>query len=289
MEILNTYGAHFRESSPDTTITPQMLELEEKIKSLGFSPVRTGGFNETYPTVNALAITLKNGHPLFLNLQNSYANRQKGYINFSLIMPANMRQCFIVTAKKASQLTEPKNCGVKTLTAKKLNAIVDYYSGILRAAILEANAGRALLAEWRERLKNSGFNVYESSVKAQGLDNLNVEVDSPARSFRLTISASSDHAFVRQLISYNGGFSWDQFLKLAAFDEEKSWFCVDFTGLNFVHHGFLIFGSLRAVNLWCSENEKIIGACGFIVNKRAEGATSGLIINDVYKRKVLAI
>lgn len=289
METLKTYGAAWAQSENDTPCTSSILELETKLLALGFSPLRIGGRNHTRPMVDTLAIEMPNGHPLFINLQNSFANRQKGYIHFFCTMPANAKQGFICDAQEKSALVAPNNCSTKTLTTKKLNAIIEHHNAVLTAALTAANSGRALVAEWRERVKNSGLKVYESSVKAQGLDNVNLEVESKQRTFRITIGGSSDHPFISQTIGYNGAFSWDQFLKLCEFDEVKSWHLVDFTGLNFGQHGFLIFGSSRAVNSWCAENEKALGACGFIVNERREGSTCGHIIDDVCKRKVVAL
>lgn len=266
METLKTYGAAWAQSENDTPCTPAILELENKLLTLGFSPLRIGGRNHTHPVVDTLAIELPNGHPLFINLQNSFANRQKGYIHFFCTMPANAKQGFICDAQEKSALVAPNNCSTKTLNAKKLNAIIEHHNAVLSAALTAADSGRAMVAQWRERVKNSGLKVYESSVKAQGLDNVNLEVESAQRNFRLTIGGSSDRAFMSQTIEYNGAFSWDQFLKLCEFDEVKSWFHVDFTGLNYVHGGFRVFGSSRAVKLWCAENEKTIGAIGFIVN-----------------------
>lgn len=271
METLKTYGAAWAQSKNNAPCTPAISELENKLLTLGFSPLRIGGRNHTHPMVDTLAIELPNGHPLFINLQNSFVNRQKGYIHFFCTMPANAKQGFICDAQEKSALVAPSNCSIKTLTAKKLGAVIEYHDAILSAALHEAYAGRALVAEWRERVKNSGLKVYESSVKAQGLDNLNIEVESPRRTFRIAIGGSSDRAFVSQTIVYNGAFSWDQFLKLCEFDEVKSWHLIDFTGLNYKHDGFAVFGSSRAVKSWCAENEKVLGAWGFIVNARDFG------------------
>ena len=274
METLKTYLKFWQEACDGSTCKPDILDLEIKLLTMGFSPLRIGGNDRPIET---LAIEMPNGHPLFINFRGNHNDVKKGYIHFFVTMPENANYRFITKAEEKSESVAPTNCTIRTLSAKKVQAWIGHFNPILSEALTEFYAGRALVAEWRESVKNSGFSVYESSVKSNNADNLNVEVTSPCKDFRVVLGAQSQYKYCSQSLAFIGSGSWDKFLQLCALGEVKSWHAVDFAGLNYMHSGFLVFGSSRAVKLWCVENEKILGAIGFIVRdcEMGEGAIMG--------------
>ena len=231
----------------------QLVALMASLKTLGHSSALIGGADRG---AHCVAIELPCGLPLYINFQyRTYAEREKGFLHFFTFTSIRTGSDKIEKAKKALGLEEPKRFTLKTINAKKLQAVIDYWDDVASAALTLENSASQLLDQWRKKLEAMPYDWRKYSHKENGDAAINGAAYSDKFEYTLSLSASYPHP--SQSIKYRGGNTINDFLIISDdTSNDKQWFSVHMNGLGYA----LCYGTEFAVNLWCDKERKTYGA-----------------------------
>lgn len=215
--------------------------------------------------VNSVAIELPCGLPLYINFQHrTYSEREKGFLHFFTFTSIRNGLDKVLQAKEILQLDEPKRFTITTMTKKKLSAAIEYWDKVAVCALTLENDANTLLNEWRAKIANCPYTWRSYSHKENSNTAINGCIYSEKFEYALSLSASYPHP--SESVKFKGDNTLNDFLALSDdTSEDKQWFNVDFTGLNYTHAGFLCYGTKYAVTLWCKRTEKSLKSIGFIM------------------------